>query len=218
MRRTEPDSLTDAMVQGFFDRANGLGGVAAALDLYRDWAGVYDDTIERFGRYLSPDRIAEAVLRRCPDRSVPILDVACGTGLVGQALARQGYDRITGVDLSEPMLEEARGKGCYAALIAADLTGPGVLDPFPVEVCAGGLTVGHLGAAAFELMAGLVAKGGMIMADVEGGTFQTQGFAALLERLRAEGVLTGFELEEGHFYQAAADEPGHGYFLTAWRD
>lgn len=218
MGRTEPDRLTDAQVQGFFDRANGLGDVGATVDLYRDWAAVYDATIERFGRYLSPDRIAETVVRRCPDRSVPILDVACGTGLVGQALARRGYDRITGLDLSEPMLEEARGKGCYAALIAADLVGPMSVEPFSVVVCAGALTLGHQGAAAFQVMAGLVAAGGVIIVDVEGGTFQTQGFAALLARLKSDRVLTGFELDEGHFYQSPATELAHGYFLTAWRD
>lgn len=218
MERTGPVNFTDAEVQGFFDRANGLVGVGPTLDLYRDWAEVYDATIERFGRYLSPDRIAAAVLRRHPDRSAEILDVACGTGLVGQALARHGYHRISGVDLSEEMLEQARGKGCYRTLVAADLAGLPAFDPFPVVVCAGALTVGHLGAAAFEAMAGLVAKGGVVLADVEGGTFQSESFAEVLERLVTEGVLTGFELEEGHFYQAQADEPAHGYYLTAWRD
>lgn len=39
----------------------------------------------------------------------PILELGCGTGRVLLPLARQGY-RITGVDLSRPMLEVARSK------------------------------------------------------------------------------------------------------------
>jgi SAM-dependent methyltransferase len=39
----------------------------------------------------------------------PILELGCGTGRVLLPLARQGY-QITGVDLSLPMLEVARGK------------------------------------------------------------------------------------------------------------
>jgi ubiquinone/menaquinone biosynthesis C-methylase UbiE len=36
-----------------------------------------------------------------------VLDVACGTGLASEPLSKRGF-RITGVDLSEPMLEHAR--------------------------------------------------------------------------------------------------------------
>ena len=214
----EPDSLSDAEVQGFFDRANRLGGVAAARELYGDWAGLYDGTIERFGRYLSPDRIAAMVAERCQDRSVAILDVACGTGLVGPALARQGFVQLTGLDLSEPMLAEARRKGCYAALVAGDVAALPDLPRFAMVVCVGALTLCHMGAAEFEAMAGLVAPGGCLVVDVEGGTFQAQGFDALLARLVAEGVFGGVERAEGHFYQPGPDEPAHGWFVTAWRD
>src|SRR5574341_1639301 len=37
----------------------------------------------------------------------PVLDVGCGTGRVGFALAHQGV-RVVGVDTSEPMLTRAR--------------------------------------------------------------------------------------------------------------
>ena len=51
----------------------------------------------------------------------PVLDLACGTGLVGEALATRGFARLTGVDLSADMLGQARAKGCYDRLVAGDV-------------------------------------------------------------------------------------------------
>lgn len=46
----------------------------------------------------------------------PALDLACGTGLAGQELARRGW-RTAGVDFSAPMLREARNAGISIDLI-----------------------------------------------------------------------------------------------------
>lgn len=213
---TEP--VSDGEVQALFDRANGLAGsVEAARDLYRDWAPLYDATLERFGRYLSPDRIAGMLVAHGLGHEARILDMACGTGLVGAALARRGYRRLTGLDLSLPMLAEAERKGCYEALIPAEVLGFRPDPGFDAVVSAGVLTMGHLGRAAFEAMLDCLAPGGVLAVDVEEGTFQSEGIAALLaERLEA-GRLAGFALEEGHFYESPEGEPWHGRFVTAWR-
>jgi ubiquinone/menaquinone biosynthesis C-methylase UbiE len=44
-----------------------------------------------------------------------VLDLACGTGTIAILLAEEGY-RVAGVDLSEPMLVEARKKAASAGL------------------------------------------------------------------------------------------------------
>jgi predicted TPR repeat methyltransferase len=209
--------LTDAEVQAFFDRANGLTDADAARVLYADWAGHYDRTVQRFGRYLSPERIAEVVAGRCPDRDTRVLDVACGTGMVGQALAGQGYRHLTGLDLSQVMLDAAGRKGLYARLVTGDVAAAPALGRFDVVVCAGALTLGHLGVAALEVLVGWLEPGGLLVADVEGGTFVGQGFDAALAGMVADGRLRGFAREEGHFYAPAPDEPPHGWFVRAWR-
>jgi ubiquinone/menaquinone biosynthesis C-methylase UbiE len=43
----------------------------------------------------------------------PILEIMCGTGLIAIPLAQEGY-RVTGVDMAEPMLAEARHKSALA--------------------------------------------------------------------------------------------------------
>jgi len=217
----QPDAmpLSDAQVQALHDRANDLTGSASARSLYQDWAPVYDATIERFGRYLSPDRIAAEAARRCPDRSVPVLDVACGTGLAGVALARQGFSRITGLDLSEEMLAVAAAKGCYGRLVAADLSGPLPFAPgaFGVITCIGALLAGHLDCGAFVRMARMLPPGGVLLADVEGGTFEDEGYAAALERLQREGVLAEVAQEAGHFHAPGQGEAMHGWFVVVRR-
>jgi len=45
-----------------------------------------------------------------------LLDLGCGTGLVGVAISDLPIGRMEGVDLSPKMLEEAQSKGIYHAL------------------------------------------------------------------------------------------------------
>jgi phosphatidylethanolamine/phosphatidyl-N-methylethanolamine N-methyltransferase len=75
---------------------------ASILEAYRRWAGVYDTV---FGGVSSAARRrAVATVNRLPGRDV--LEVGVGTGL---ALPHYTRDkRITGIDLSTPMLEKAR--------------------------------------------------------------------------------------------------------------
>ncbi|MGE0222029.1 MAG: tetratricopeptide repeat protein [Acetobacteraceae bacterium] len=51
----------------------------------------------------------------------PVLDLGCGTGLVGLAIGDLPLGPLTGVDISARMLEQARVKRIYADLREADL-------------------------------------------------------------------------------------------------
>lgn len=51
----------------------------------------------------------------------PVLDLGCGTGLVGLAVDDLTVGPITGIDVSARMLDQARVKGVYATLVEADL-------------------------------------------------------------------------------------------------
>ena len=57
------------------------------------------------------------------DRAVPlVLDLGCGTGLMGERL-RPIADRLEGYDISAGMLKKARAKGVYDLLAKVDLQG-----------------------------------------------------------------------------------------------
>lgn len=111
------------------DRAVGLDtvyqvrGAAEAAAFYDIWADNYDDEVEANG-YITPRRCAEALARFATNPSEPIMDLACGTGLSGRALAEAGFGCIDGFDISEGMLDQARLRRVYRALALADLSKP----------------------------------------------------------------------------------------------
>src|ERR1700761_1166564 len=82
---------------------------------YDEWAQSYDDDLTSWS-YQAPTVVAETVVSRHPEaRSV--LDVGCGTGLVGRALRARGFaGQISGRDISEASLEIARESGVYDSL------------------------------------------------------------------------------------------------------
>jgi len=67
-------------------------------------------------------QVAAGALRLASGTVGPVLDLACGTGGVALALARAGR-KVTGVDLSGPMLDHARTKAGAGAVtwVQADI-------------------------------------------------------------------------------------------------
>lgn len=75
--------------------------------------------------YQAPNLIAEALeknLKKSIFKRYHILDLGCGTGLCGQKIKSFASSRgLTGVDLSDKMLEIAEQKNVYARLICDDI-------------------------------------------------------------------------------------------------
>jgi predicted TPR repeat methyltransferase len=90
--------------------------------------GLFDMYAETFDRelvdklnYQSPRLLAQLIAQTVPaDVRLDILDIGCGTGLMGEGL-RALKRTLTGVDLSSNMLEQARRRGIYDRLIESDV-------------------------------------------------------------------------------------------------
>jgi len=89
-------------------------------------AELFDGLAERFEKHLVgrlqyrvPHRVADIVLGRHPRRKLDLLDLGCGTGLLGLCLGHLNGD-LVGVDLSARMLDQAAPLGLYAELRQAD--------------------------------------------------------------------------------------------------
>lgn len=76
----------------------------------------------------------EPVLRRHGDGGRRLLDMACGTGESLLPFLRRGY-AVTGCDLSEAMLRQARAKAPGVRLVRADVTALPPLGRFDVVTC-----------------------------------------------------------------------------------
>lgn len=71
--------------------------------------------------YFAHGIVADALRAHATDGGLDILDIGCGTGLVGEQL-RASARRLDGVDLSPAMLEKAKAKNIYDRLEQADIT------------------------------------------------------------------------------------------------
>ena len=109
-------------------------------EFYAGWAEDYEDELAR-NRYATPQRCAAALAPHVEDRTRPIIDLGCGTGLSGVALREAGFSTLDGCDLSEEMLAHARAKGIYRDLCTADLTAQ---LPMPTGAYAHAAAVGCL--------------------------------------------------------------------------
>ena len=140
----ERDGAVEALTRALaLDPEDGLG---VGLDLARLGAlppesaitsgyvrALFDDYAPRFDRHLvrsldyrGPELIHAAVRRAATDLVRPprfsrMLDLGCGTGLIGRVFAADA-DTIEGVDLSPGMLAQAKKTRAYAALHEGELT------------------------------------------------------------------------------------------------
>ena len=107
----------------FLDRAYGPATPEETRALYDEWSASYEAEVEANG-YATPRRVADALAGALADRSAPVLDVGCGTGLSGLALRAAGFTTIDGADVSAEMLARAREKGAHRRLAAIDPSRP----------------------------------------------------------------------------------------------
>lgn len=155
---------------------------------YDRWAAEYDADVGGFG-YTYPALIAGLVGRHVRDLEAPLLDAGCGTGMIGVVLAALGYRDLTGIDLSEGMLERARATGVYGALERKVLGEPlGFEDGgFSAAICAGVLTVGHAPPESLDELARVVRRGGQVIFTLTRPVLEERGFKEKIEMLEAAG-------------------------------
>ncbi len=150
---------------------------------YNDWASDYDADLTAFG-YTLPGVATGVICRFVYPGLGGVLDAGCGTGLLGAYLKILGFGPITGIDLSEGMLDVARGKGVYddlrrmrlgASLAFAD-------DQFFATVSTGTLTPGHAPATAFDELIRVTASGGFLVFSLRADGDNAAPFRDALER------------------------------------
>jgi predicted TPR repeat methyltransferase len=162
---------------------------------YDAWARSYDDDLTSWS-YRAPTVVAETVLTRSPAVG-SVLDVGCGTGLVGRALRAGGFaGRLHGLDISQESLDIAEQGGAYDALEQADLQ-----QPLPVETdsvdavaCVGVMTYLPDVEAVWREFARVARQGGLVVVTQREDLWPTRECQAVVDRLRAEGVWTPLEI------------------------
>ena len=148
------------------------------MDAYKDWAADYDtDTVDNFG-YVAHIASAEALDKSLTSKDAYILDAGCGTGLVGEALAKKGYDKMDALGYSKEMLDESERKKIYQRHIQADLSKPLDIesDCYDAVVCTGTFTYGHVKDTAFDELIRITKPGGIICFTIREGAYEDYGY------------------------------------------
>lgn len=174
---------------------------------YDEWAQTYDRELLNDWRYKAPAVAA----RLLADAGVvnPVLDVGCGTGLVGRFLNDAGFERIDGIDVSPASLESTRAGGVYRELLLADFnSGP---LPFPDRTYAAVICVGVLsyaidpGAVVREFCR-LISPGGRIVLTHRTDLWEQQEFGGALLALQRSGLLRDLKWSEPSEYMPGNEE------------
>jgi predicted TPR repeat methyltransferase len=164
-------------------------------DRYDEWAETYDDDLVSWS-YQAPGIAAEMVVTHQPDaRSV--LDVGCGTGLVGKALRARGCAaRIIGLDISQASLRVAHQTGAYDTLERADLQQPLDIEDHGVDVlvCAGVMTYLPDVEAVWREFARVVRSGGIVVVTQREDLWEPRKCQEVIDRLATDGVWTPLDI------------------------
>lgn len=191
------------MTQGrdFLDRIYALEDDGDVRSFYDDAALQYDEMLLSKIGYVSPTVCAHALAPHLPDRDALLIDLGCGTGLAGEAMAALGYGHMEGVDFSAEMLAVATSRKCYSKLALADLNA--TLD-IPSARYAAAISVGvygqHVHPAALDEAVRIVEPGGIVCFSVNERAFEGCGFRDKIESLDAEGRTTCFSLSKEPYH------------------
>ena len=80
--------------------------------MFNGLAADYDQHVVRGLRYQLPKIVADKIIARYPTKALSVLDLGCGTGLLGVCLQRlDGF--LIGVDVSQAMVDQATRHGWY---------------------------------------------------------------------------------------------------------
>ncbi len=88
-------------------------------DLFNQYADHYDKHLREFLHYNVPQQLFQRYELHGEKPITRALDLGCGTGLCGEWFAPIS-SHLTGIDMSEKMIEAAREKGCYDTLEKTD--------------------------------------------------------------------------------------------------
>lgn len=113
--------------------------------LFDAFASSFDEQLLHNLDYRAPQLLCDALTAKLAGRTaLDVLDAGCGTGLCAP-LMRGWARRLEGVDLSKGMLEQARRRGGYDALVEAELTAHLEASPAAFDVVASADTLVYFG-------------------------------------------------------------------------
>lgn len=136
-------------------------------EYYDQWASTYDEEAKQFG-WDGPKITANSMSEFVTDKNAKILDLASGTGLVGEELKTLGYTNIDGLDMSSASLKISEQKQVYKKLMCINIRSDAAVDviadnTYDALVSCGSFSPESLNQSCFPDIARIVKPGGIIV-------------------------------------------------------
>jgi predicted TPR repeat methyltransferase len=174
--------------------------------LFDQCAHRFDEQLVGKLKYRAPEFLFDMVVRFVPSRNLDILDLGCGTGLVGARL-RPLARTLTGVDLSSNMLQIARRRQIYDDLICSELVEFLRRQTKAVDLAVAADVLIYFGdlSGVFHAVRGVLRDGGFFCFSVEAG--EEQNFVLRDTCRYAHSAAYLRRLAEDHGFVLEAIEP-----------
>ena len=158
-------------------------------EVYRDWAKKYDYDNDHVLGTVSQPKSVNLLSTRLKDKTAKIIDVGCGTGLVGEKLKAKDFINFDGLDISKDMLSIAKSRG-YRNLFLGSLNKqlPVLDDAYDAAMCIGVFTHGHVSSDGFNELCRIVKPGGYVCFTVNEGVFEEYGFKEMIAEFQLNKV------------------------------
>jgi predicted TPR repeat methyltransferase len=154
-----------------------------------------------------------------------ILDIGCGTGIVGTCLSELlPASTIDGVDISPEMLHVASTKSrvdskpVYDQLFETDLTKPISFAnaKYDVAISAGTFTHGHLGPDALINVLSALRSSGRMVVGINKEHFGANGFETALQKATASQLISAPTFTEVQIYDEGSPHYGDLALVTSF--
>ena len=173
---------------------------AELITIYQKWASLYDkDNDDLLGTVSQP--IAVQIFQEyVKDKKLKIVDVGCGTGLVGQELEKSGFINFDGIDISQEMIDIAYSRG-YKTLFLGNLNEslPFQSKSYDAALCVGVFTHGHVGSERLSELVRIVKSGGIICFTVNEGVYDSYGFDSKIKNLESINIWKILEIRKSDY-------------------
>ena len=149
--------------------------------VYKDWAKKYDYDNDYVLGTVSQSKSVNLLSTRLKNKAAKIIDVGCGTGLVGEKLKAKDFIYFDGIDISKDMLSIAKSRG-YRNLFLGSLNKqlPVLDDAYDAAMCIGVFTHGHVSSDGFNELCRIVKPGGYVCFTINEGVFEEYGFKEMI--------------------------------------
>ena len=168
--------------------------------VYKEWAPAYDYDNDNLLGTVSQPLSVKIFQEYIKDKSLRIIDVGCGTGLVGVELEKGGFSNFDGIDISQEMIDIAKQR-VYSKLFIGSLNDslPCENNEYDAALWVGVFTHGHVGSDRLDELVRIVKPGGIICFTVNEGVYDSYGFDSKIKNLESTNIWKILEIRKSDY-------------------